>query len=293
MELGAAAALGLALACGVSRVPAEAARGPHDGLHEQIAAVTLKIERQPRDPALYLQRANLYRLHRDWDAAVSDLERARERGAGGDQLDLLRGRLYLDLGWLQSARLFVERYVAAHPRDPAGVELLALALAQAGQHGAAADRYGELIALSPQPLPEYYIARAQARAAVGPEHVDRALAGLDEGVRRLGPIVTLQQLAIELELSRGGFDAALERLATVAAQSGRQERWLLQRGEILLQAGRRAEAREALEACLEAIAGLRARHRNTQAVLDLKARAEDLLRELDESRAGRPAPERP
>src|SRR6185503_15871944 len=51
------------------------------------------------------------------------------------------------------------------------------------------------------PPPEYYLDRAQAQAAAGGDHLEEALSGLDEGIARLGPVVTLELAALDLELS--------------------------------------------------------------------------------------------
>ena len=53
--------------------------------------------------------------------------------------------------------------------------------------------------------------------------IDEALRGLDEGINQLGPVVTLQLLAIDLELRRKSYDAALTRLDLIAAESERKE----------------------------------------------------------------------
>ena len=101
--------------------------------------------------------------------------------------------------------------------------------------------------------------------------VDEALRGLDEGLRRLGPLTTLQLFAIDFELANNRYEAALARLETITAQSPRKEPWLARRGEILEQAGRAAQARLAYEQALAAIESLPARHRTTEATAKLEA----------------------
>ena len=119
-----------------------------------------------------------------------------------------------------------------------------------------------------------YLERAKALAAAGDSRIDEALGGLDEGIERLGPIVTLALYAVELELRKNRYDAALKRLDAVMSQSARKERWLLRRGEILEEAGRIDEAREAYTRALEAIETISAHRRSTRAVeeIELKVR---------------------
>ena len=49
----------------------------HAAILDRIAALDDRIARRPEDPALYLQRGELHRLHRDWKAALADYQRAR------------------------------------------------------------------------------------------------------------------------------------------------------------------------------------------------------------------------
>lgn len=48
----------------------------HGGLHEAIEAVSAVIARSPGDAALFLRRAELRRLHQDWQAAEADYAHA-------------------------------------------------------------------------------------------------------------------------------------------------------------------------------------------------------------------------
>ncbi len=94
-----------------------------------------------------------------------------------------------------------------------------------------------------RPTPEYFLERAKALAAEGPAHWEQALRGLDDAVEQLGPLVTLQQLAIDLEVNLRRYSNALERLNTIARWLP-AERRLARRGEILLNAGRTEEAQK-------------------------------------------------
>jgi predicted negative regulator of RcsB-dependent stress response len=137
---------------------------------------------------------------------------------------------------------------------------------------AAAEDYSRAIAYSSQPSPELYLERAQALTAEGGTYLDTALKGLEQGIQKLGPLVTLQLYAIDVELKRKQFDAALKRLDKVAAQSPRKETWLARRGEILQQAGRGEEAREAYRAALKAMDTLPPSRRQVPAMIELEKR---------------------
>ena len=68
----------------------------HEGLHEQIAAITAKIKRDPKNASLYLQRGELHRLHHDWARAAADYDRAEHLQPGLQTVDLARGKMLFD-----------------------------------------------------------------------------------------------------------------------------------------------------------------------------------------------------
>jgi len=127
------------------------------------------------------------------------------------------------------------------------------------------------------PRPDVYLDRARALAAEGGEHVDEAIHGLDEGARRLGGAITLQLLAIDIEVRERRWDAALERLAAIEASSPRKESWLAHRGEVLLAAGRTDDARRVFQDALAAIAALPPHRRGAPVMAALDARVHAAL----------------
>lgn len=209
----------------------------HGDIHVRIAALTASIAQDPSNAALYLARGELHRAHRDWDRALSDYRRAARLDPGMAAADLCGGRALLSAGRAAQARTALERFLAKLPGHPEGHALLARAFVSLGNPLRAAEHGSLVIALREEPRPEDFVDRAQALAAAGPGHLSEALRGLDEGIALLGPLVSLQSTAIELELARGDKDAALARLETLASQGDRPSVWSARRSEILEQAG--------------------------------------------------------
>jgi predicted Zn-dependent protease len=247
----------------------------HEGLHEQIAAITAKIKRDPKNASLYLQRGELHRLHCDWSRAATDYNRAARLQPGLTIVDLARGKMLFESGRLQRSKLVLDRFLSQQPNHFEGLTTRARVLAKLGTTVDAIKDFTGAIAQSPEP--ELYLERAETTVRDG-KRLDEALSGLDEGIKRLGPIVTLQLPAIELELRRQNYEGALSRLDLVAAQSERKETWLVRRGEILRLAGRDEEARAAFNAALVAIESLPPWRRQSKAVTALQVRARSALK---------------
>lgn len=248
----------------------------HEGLHEQIAAITAKIKRDPKNASLYLQRGELHRLHRDWVRAAADYDHAEHLQPRLQIVDLARGKMLFDSGKFQRAKLILDRFLSHQPEHYEGLITRARVLARLGNRMDAAKDFTQALSLSSVPEPELYLERANVVAA-DEQRVKEALRGLDEGINKLGPIVTLQLAAIDLELRRKNYDGALVRLDQIAAQSQRKESWLVRRGEILKLAGRNDEARAAFNAALNAIESLPPAHRQSRSISALELRARTAL----------------
>lgn len=249
----------------------------HEGVPEQIVAITAKIKREPKNASLYLQRGELYRLNRYWDRATADYDRASRLQPGLTVVDLARGKMLFESRRFQRAKFVLDRFLRQQPDHCEGLVTRARVLAKIGARLEAARDFTQALAAAPTPEPELYLERAQVLAGAA-QYIQDALRGLDEGIKRLGPLVTLELAAIDLELRRKNYAAALTRLDVITAQSERKETWLVRRGEILKAAGRNEEARDAFNAALVAIDSLPPARRQSRTIIALQLRARSALK---------------
>lgn len=248
----------------LSALPAAA----HDDLVGQLHHVTELLEQQPRNAQLWLRRAELHRLNEEWDKAEGDYRRALQFDPSLEAAQLGRGLLLLESGHAFAAVAPLRQYLAKQPDDTRARGTLARALVQLGNPGEAAAQYDAALAEAPDP--DLISERARALAAAG--RMREALHTLDAEMIRLGPIPSLQLLAIELELQACDGDAALQRIAVAEASAPRKETWLVRRGDILRKLDREEEAREAYAEALDALNTLPPARRQTRAMRDLETR---------------------
>lgn len=249
----------------------------------QIHDVSLRIQWEPGNAALHLRRGELHRAERNWPAALADYESARKLAPGLAAVDLSQARMHLEAGQPEEARRWADRFLARQPDHIQALLTRARALARLGERLRAVADFTRAIDLcrEPQrPLPEHYLERARALADAGREHLDAALRGLDAGIARLGPVITLESAAIELELGAGRYDSALRRVDAVVARWPRKELWLAKRGEILEEAGRLPEARQAFAAAREALDSLPPHRRKARLLLEYEAHIDAALTRL-------------
>lgn len=249
----------------------------HEGLPEQIVAMTAKIKRDPKNASLYLQRGELYRLHEEWTRADADYQRALRLDPNLNIVNLARGNMLFEAGRYAHAKSSLDRFLRQQPDHGEGLIVRARVLARMGARVKAADDFTRAIALAPTQEPELFIERARVLAG-DRRHLEQALQGLDEGIERLGTLVTLELAAIDVELRLKNYDAALARLDLITAQSDRKETWLVRRGEILEKAGRKEEARAAFNAAIVAIESLPAHRRQNRSIAALQLRARTSLK---------------
>lgn len=254
------------------------AAAAHDGLHEQILAITEQIEKDPANAALYLKRAELYRLHAEWKNSEADFNRAERFDRRLTAVNLGRGKLWFDAKRFAKAKLALEKYLSSEPQSYEGVLTMARVFAKLRQTTAALKYFSSAIGLAPQDAAEIYLERAEAAIAAG--RLTEALNGLDEGLRKFPKLVTLQTAAIDLEVKRRNYDAALERLEKLTAAAERKETFLVKRGEILLRAKRPCEARTSLSEAKAGFESYSSFRRRVRAVREQIARLEKLLKAI-------------
>lgn len=270
-------AVGLWLSAGIA-----SAHGP---VHEQLARIADRLAENPAQAELHLQRASLLLDHGDFELARGAVDQAMALEPRLRlQCGLLRLQIELNAGATERVIDLAASYLREFPESGDGWLALARASSRLGRdRGQAVHAYDRAITLIAHARPQHFVERYRAVIANEALDYENALRGLDEGVRRLGPIVSLQLPAIELEVARGDFEAALRRLATLQAQSRRQEIWLVQRAEILVAAGQTDAARHELHTAREALASVPASRRETPWFVALAERVSTLEQKIEDS----------
>jgi tetratricopeptide (TPR) repeat protein len=244
----------------------------HGDLHERIAVVTSEIKQQPANAELYLKRGELHGLHEEWKEAEADFDKAEKLDPKLVAVSLARSRVSLARKRFKEAQTDVERFLSAYPNHSIALIVRARALSGRKQFAESAKAWAMVIEQADHPDVEHFYERARVLVAAGPEQADAAIKTLDEGLAQLGNVPTLGLYAVQLEVVRKHYDAALERLDNMMPKTGRRETWLELRGDILASAGRKEEAEKNYAKALEELRALPARVRSTKASTGLEER---------------------
>ncbi|HYG76300.1 MAG TPA: tetratricopeptide repeat protein [Planctomycetota bacterium] len=216
-----------------------------------------------KNARLYLRRAELQRLHGDFTSALADLKRAEELDPSLSLVELARGRTYAGFELPELALNAFNRFLQREPRNAQGHLERARTLRKLGKFADAHEGFCNAIALLKTPEPDVYLEQIQVIEAQGDAKLVQALNVLETAMNRCGQLLVLQERALSIEVRLKRYEPALRRIDAILESAERKEYWLLQRGEILQQAGRTAEAGEDFARAEEAFAALPAQQRNS------------------------------
>jgi predicted Zn-dependent protease len=255
----------------------------HLGVDEQIVVLDKLVEANPADASLFVRRGELHRIHRDWKNAEKDYLQARKLDPELLTVDYCMGRMKLEEGDPAAAKKHLDRYLGKRPDASQARIIRGRALVELGDPLNAAADFTAALASAPEGSrrPEVYLERARALMSAGPEHLDQALKGLEEGLSALGEPVVLHMYALELEIGAKRYDAALRRVDKLSAGSVRKEPWLIRKGAIQEAAGQKTAAIRSYQAVLDAINSLPVSRRHNNAVHRLENEAIAALSRLE------------
>lgn len=248
----------------------------HPAEFERIEVLTRRIEAEPLNPSLHIDRAASYSHDGEYAQAMKDLRKAEELG---DPVFVAYelGLLHYRKGELSEAKVQFDRFVERFPNHALALEKRARLLAEMGETQAAVTDYERVFALTPRPNPGSYLSAAKLFASDAEAGLAPALAMLDRGMQRLGVIPQLQQYAIEIELLGSRNNRALERLESLKSVLGGGPEWNVQMAELLIRMEKIKQARRHLSTATKTLRGLR----QTPARTELAKRIGVIEKELD------------
>src|SRR6185503_14144050 len=182
-----------------------------DDVQEAIESVNRELAASPRDPSLLIRRSRLYQQKRMFDQAVAHLNEAGRLGAA-KELEREKAELFLAAGWYETGVEHANNSVTQNPNDPAGYIVRARLNTKLDKIKEAGADYAAAIEKSKEARLELYIEHAQAISTEDGAYLDQALATLENGIKRIGSVITLESAALEVELRQRNYDAALSRV---------------------------------------------------------------------------------
>ncbi len=196
-------------------------------------------------------------------------------------IDYYQGRMWAEEGSANRARPLLDRFLAIHPDHTEALLVRSNVLAELGHTLLAAEDLGVALTLTDAPAPDLYLRRAVLLVSAGDSYIDEALWTIDQGIARLGPLVTLIQFAVETEVARRRFDAALRHIEQLPVAVQETPAWLKHRGDVLRDSERFQEAQEVYSRALARIEILPPSRRSSPAIYQLETSLRELVDTID------------
>lgn len=270
----------------------------HGSAHEQILKLSEQIEASPKDPQLYLQRADLYLAHQYPEAALNDYQQALQLEPGLIAAKLGLGTIQLQMGEFKPALASLNDYIKVVEKDSRAWVCRARVHYALGEFQKSVEDYENAVRHTPTPRPEWFLEQAQATvewlwkdgSVEDKKNAYRNAVGkIDAGIAKLGSAVTLELAAMDYERLAGDFDQAIKRVEKLMEQARRKESWWIRKADLQRESGNAEAARASYQSALEAIDQLSEARRQLKSVESMKAYAVEQLSllpnsELDSSR---------
>lgn len=261
----------------------------HSDAHVAIEGATATMRRDGESAEALTIRGELHLAAdhpksalRDFDHALKlePLPAKAEVAAGPSQpLRAAVGRVaaLLRLNGHTEAQAETDKLVQLFPNHTEPLLARALVSEQRRRPADAAADLAAAARLSSQPDPDLYQRQAALLMQAHPPRSAEAVAALDEGIARLGPIISLQEFAVDIESRAGLHEAALARVEAILASvpASAHQRWLVRRAAILEAAGRGHEAHASYGEAIGLLEDLPPRQRHTSATREITLAAEE------------------
>ena len=254
----------------------------HGDLHEQIDDVSKLLVDDKQKTGLYLKRGKLYLQDGNFHEAIHDFRKSLKLEPALHVVHYHLGEAYLASGRSDAAeqhtRLFIK---SLGPETYGGLSrgygLLGKIYQKKNKHLEAAQAFEQSLQNNMQPGPIDYLQAAEAYVKSGQNYQHQAVDILDKGIGRLGPIVTLQEAAIELDLLSGSYDAALARVETLRSQGINEANIYFKQASIMSTARRFEEAQTCYKKALSEIERLPLHKQQSRAMVKLRLSIEESM----------------
>lgn len=218
----------------------------HGDVHVEIDALSTQLSARPRSAELRSRRGLLYAKDGDWPAAARDLELAWSLSSEDATVGHDLANALFEAGQPAQAVEVLEEVLRIDPAHSDSYRVRARAQQALGLFAEAELDFDRAVSLRTRAEPGVYLERARMLADLDDAAVERGLAGLSEAVQRLGPLVSLVELAVQLEQQRGRIDAALGWLDQLPRVARTSPKWRARRASLLLELGREQEDRKSV-----------------------------------------------
>jgi tetratricopeptide (TPR) repeat protein len=262
------------VACAAALLCAIRSPSAHPDPQRQARQVGERLERAPasaeQTARLYVRRGMLHAKAQHWTSAINDFDQALHYAPNHHDAQLRKAGALLNLGCNKQSERAADAFLDDHVKHPQALIIKARALDRLGAPERGLTALDAGLPQLDRPSPSIFLERSRMSLRADKTAFNRALAGLDRGMQKVGHVSTLVLEAVALEQRAGRPQQALERIRTLQKRSGGHPRWMLVEGKILEQLNQTRQAGAAYRRALAWIAELPPTRRSTPAMRSLQ-----------------------
>lgn len=243
----------------------------HGDFHDQIVQLSKEIAESPDSAYLHFKKGKLLFYHEDYKACLQSLKKARKKGYRDILQTLFFSKAYLELGHFNKAGQYAQSVIDGNPEHVTAHRLLARIRYKQKRFEAAGETYELANQHAIRLVPENVIETAKAWEAMKTSQGNqRAISTIENGIEKLGEIISLQIYLKRLLINNGGVDQAISIQKRIIAQSARKEKAWFELAKLYQQTGAVALNEYALLQAQDAFSLLPKRIQHTPAMVELK-----------------------
>jgi len=242
----------------------------HGDLGKRIVAVSNEIKIAPDSAYLYLKRAKLYFQHEEFNKSIKDLEKSESLGYDSIEQKLLFAKSNFSLMDFVTALSYCEDILKTEPNNVRAIKVKAETYLEQGNFQKSALAFEEVIRHSSENFPENYIDASNAWEMLNNDiGYQNATEIVQEGIEKLGNLISLYDRLIELAINAKDYNSAIEVQRKVITLSPRKESAYYKLSEIYVLNDNREQALASLNLAKQYFNELPIRLQNTQFMKEL------------------------
>lgn len=253
----------------------------HGDLDQRILELTILIDAHPDSASLYYHRGKLRFQHEEYQAAIDDINISIAKGYEDESRDIYLAKSLYKLDKYQDALTKLNLFLKDDPNNVVALNLKGRIFYAQNKFVESALAFEDVIELSIRSLPENYLEAARSwTKSSHPEKYDKAINILELGLKKLGPIITIQNALIELHLSNEYGEKAIATQLAIIEKTNRKESAYFKLAEIYSLLKETENAKSAAESALYHLNKLPNRIRSNSAMKALKNDINQLITNL-------------
>jgi Flp pilus assembly protein TadD len=213
----------------------------HGAYHDVVADLSSRLLVTPGDVDLRMKLAAAHVEHGEWQPCLDEIARIEKLAPGRHATGAFMGRSLAGLGKSEEALSVLDAHLAQDPDDQFALVARARVRLKLGQVTGGLEDYRT--ALMNPATAELYVETCEALRRNGEGKA--ALAVAEEGLKACKADPAILLCAVECAAEAGEVEAALVHLDQLQRAWPRPEPWMQRKAELLAEAGRATEARDA------------------------------------------------